>query len=189
MIVTIVIVTTTVALAIGSYALGYYNANKDGKVAYMHYYQISLKTFDATSEAFTKDIFKRVRSKLDVVNEIMNAQLSLWASIDGPNRGASHTKWKSGLIHEINDLEAEKIDAFRDVISNGVDLAVIVMNSDGGRVEKKMSEIVNDFDISQAPTPFTPKQPVNKNDSNKKLNVVKPKLSLIKDDTNDGQST
>lgn len=189
MIVTILAVLATSMAITGIYGLGYYNANKHGKIAYAHLYQVSLLTLRKQNEEFTKAMYMRIRGKLDEVHKIMSAQLKLWCSVDGPNRGASHTRWKSGLIGQINDLETEKINAFRDIISNGVDITVQVMNSNGSKSEKKMSQLISEHELSTPTEPFTSKQPVKENDSNNKLRLVRPKLTLIKDSNNDKQPT
>jgi hypothetical protein len=174
--------------AIVSFLAGFYLCARFSRVAYANLYTASIQALKNQSQVHTKAVYLRVRDKVDEINKIMESQLALWGQIDGPNRGASHARWKSVVMNEINDLESNKIDAFRDILHDGVDLKVSVMDTNGNKSTKKMSEIVSDFDTKK-PNKAPPEQSKKENDSNKKLGTIKPKLSLIKDTDDDGQST
>ena len=172
--------------AVSGLLIGFYVAARISRVAYANLYKASIQALKNQSHTNSKAVYERTRAHIDEVNKIMETQLSLWAQIDGPNRGASHARWKSDIISEINNLESDKIDSFRDILEDGVDLKVSVIDTNGKKIEKKMSELVSDFDANKSHK--VPSPPIKENDSNKKLRTIKPKLSLIKDNTNDGQS-
>jgi len=163
--------------------------HRSWKATYNNLHEASLKALKKQHDTNTKVVYDRVRAKIKEIDRIMEAQLSLWGQVDGPNKGSSHSRWKRDLIGQINDLETEKIDIFRDILSDGVDLKVTTMSSDGIKSNKMMSAIVQEFETSNIDDPYKSKNPVvkpvkstTKNEPNKKLRLIKEsKLSLIKD--------
>lgn len=172
------------------FAAGFALCHFQWKAAYRELYDASIKALKDKHSKNTKAIYIRVRAKVDEINKIMEAQLALWGHVDGPNKGSSHSRWKRDLINKVNDLESEKIEAFRDILNDGVDLTVSVIDHDGSKTSKKMSQIVEEFDASKLDEPsLSDEKPAVKNEPIKKLRLVKESnLSLKKDDNHDGQS-
>lgn len=182
------ILKTSILVALGATAgfmAGFYLCARYSSIAYSNLYDAAIEALKKQSNTYNKAVYNRVRNKVMDVNRIMEEQLALWGKVDGPNRGPSHSKWKKSIIDQINDLESDKVDAFRDILDEGMDLNVSVMDNNGKKSSKKISEIISDFDNKSNKT----STPVKENDSNKNLRAIKPKLTLIKDDSYDGQPT
>lgn len=187
------IVEILTGFAVG-FATGFAIAYYTWKTAYDKLHDASIEALKKQHESNTKAVYARVRSKIDKVDKIMEAQLNLWGQFDGPNKGAAHSRWKRGLVGQINDLEAEKMDIFKAILSDGVDLEVSVTGADGSKEKKRMSAIVKEFEAEGADDPFIPKNPevkptpksTKENESNNKLKLVKKSnLSIVKGGNND----
>lgn len=192
-----------ILIATAGFVVGFTICHFQWKATYSNMYEASLKALKDQQTANNKAVYARVRAKIGEINRIIEAQFDIWGQIDRPDKGASHSKWKRELIGRVNDLEAEKMDTFKSILDEGVDLTVSVMESNGAKHNKKMSQIVEEYNASKLNTPFTPKTPTktptknphltpvkttNKNDPNKKLRLIKEsKLSLVKGKNNDGQ--
>ena len=141
----------------------------------------------------------RIKGMIELASELADQQLSMWRQLDGPSKGASHGKWKSGVIKQINALEEDKINIFRDILKEGYDLT-ISMVEEGGEIKKmKMSEVIGMHDMKDADTPkHQAKVPVEKpnhlkavepvaGDVNDKTTLARkpPKLTIIEGEVHD----
>ena len=175
-----------ISVAIFSFSLGYLISHFIWKHDYNRLYKVSLKVLKDQRREHDKITYARVRAKIDEIDNIMEEQLTIWGQADGPNRGATHSKWKGSLAGRINELETEKMNIFRDILSEGVDLTVSVVGSDGEKSKKKMSQIIKKYDLIQSESDY-PDKPVAKPNkenetNNNKLKLVKEsKLRIIKD--------
>lgn len=179
--------------AVGGLIIGFAFSSFGWKIAYDSLYKVSLKAIKDQHGDNNKIIYARVRAKIADISKITETQIALWGQIDGPNMSAAHSKWKRNLINEINNLESEKMAIFKEILKDGVDLTVSIIESDGTKSNKQMSEIVKEFDIKQLDNSHISNKPTEKttkeNDPNKKLRLVKEsKLHLIKDKNHDAQS-
>ena len=62
-----------------------------------------------------------VKERFKQVDEIIQEQLGLMSSIDGPSRGASHSKYKSEIARRIKKLEENKLAIYKTILADGVD--------------------------------------------------------------------
>ena len=111
-----------------------------------------------------------------IIEGITKKQTEIMSQLDTPTKGTSHSKWKRGLIDQIKDMELEKMEVFRTILTEGVDPILVCQTPDGELEKLKMSEILKRFDenSSALTSPTSPK--VTKTDSN---NPCKNESNLI----------
>lgn len=171
----LVIVTFGISFLIGWYA-GRFTLLLEQK-------QNHLKIIKAIDKAYSFHKSKttdNIKKKIMEATNITTSQLDLWRQIDTPNRNASHSKWKYDIMHQINDLEVKKIDIFRQIVKDGFDLTVKIIEANGGIINQKMSEVIAKYDNNASNN----KPYVNKS-QNETTNKRKPTLKLVKDTIHD----
>lgn len=125
-----------------------------------------------------KKSYVKIKKIMLQIEDLIESQLAMWANVDGPNRGASHSKWKKDLVANIKTLEEDKIKLFKEILAEGVDMKVGSVDNDGVKVTKTISEIIAEHEGTQPTTPF-------KNDPKQ----IRTKLHIVKDESDDGKST
>jgi hypothetical protein len=99
----------------------------------------------------------RCTAKIKRAVEIGKEQLELFGKMDGPNKSATHAKWKNELGARIRELEAEKIAIYREIVAEGFDPMITMIGVDGNPEQVKMSEVVKMHD--RAPNTAPPPKP------------------------------
>jgi len=128
----------------------------------------------------------------------MGRQLELTAQLEAPTKGTSHSFWKRDLQSQIMDMEEEKMDIFRSILSDGVDPVLVTMGLDGEREDIKMSVAVERYEAnnprsSNLSSPVNPIPSANERTKTDSIKSCKNESNLIplfksKENSNDKRS-
>jgi hypothetical protein len=126
----------------------------------------------------------RITEKIKKAIALGKEQLDLFGKLDGPNKGAAHSKWKNELGARIRDLETQKIALYQEIVAEGFDPLITMIDANGEPQQVKMSDVCKSYavknpDATPAPKPTSTLAPTVKIDSEAKvLKFVKkdPKL-------------
>lgn len=89
-----------------------------------------------------------VSTRLKKVKEITNEQLDLQGAISGPQKNALHGKYKNGLIGRIKELEEQKVEILKSIITDGFDPEITVIDDSGVVTALKLSEFLGQNGIT-----------------------------------------
>ena len=84
----------------------------------------------------TRDDVRSIRDRLAKAQEITRQQLDLRDQASQPSKNSMHSKWKNGLINEINSLEEEKRSILESILKDGHDPFVMVLDEETGSTKK-----------------------------------------------------
>ena len=84
----------------------------------------------------TRDDVRSIRDRLAKAQEITRQQLDLRDQASQPSKNSMHSKWKNGLISEINSLEEEKRSILESILKDGHDPFVMVLDEETGSTKK-----------------------------------------------------
>jgi hypothetical protein len=68
--------------------------------------------------------------------------MELRAQAEMPSKNAVHSKYKNGLVAEINEIEQQKLEILRTVLAEGFDPMITVLHDGGGKEEIPLSAYV-----------------------------------------------
>lgn len=125
-------------------------------VAYGTYQMIQLKKNkseligklkDKLSELKTdqqKEIEKgqSIKDRLMMASRLADAQMEIRAQAEMPSKNSLHSRYKNGLVSQINELEAEKLSILRSVLGDGFNPTITVMREGGVKEEISLSDYV-----------------------------------------------
>lgn len=83
-----------------------------------------------------------IKERLIQASKIAQAQMELRAQAEMPSKNAVHSKYKNGLVHEINEMEQQKLDILRTVLAEGFDPMITVLHDGGTKEEIPLSAYV-----------------------------------------------
>jgi hypothetical protein len=83
-----------------------------------------------------------IKERLIQAAKIAQVQMELRAQAEMPSKNAAHSKYKNGLVAEINDMEQQKLDILRTVLAEGFDPMITVLHDGGTREEIPLSAYV-----------------------------------------------
>ena len=81
------------------------------------------------------------KERLAKASKIAQIQMELRAQVEMPSKNGLHSKYKSGLITEIGELEQEKLDILKTVLAEGFN-PMITVAQESGTKEVPLSEYV-----------------------------------------------
>jgi hypothetical protein len=84
----------------------------------------------------TRGDVRSIRDRLAKAQEITRQQLDLRDQASQPSKNSMHSKWKNGLINEINSLEEEKRSILESILKDGHDPFVMVLDEETGSTKK-----------------------------------------------------
>ncbi len=112
----------------------------------------ALRNFDEAFEnaknagAYDAERLKRLKERILKAVDIAKQQSTLIGQVDQPSKGASHSRWKNGIIGQLKDLEKQKYDLFREIVADGFDPTLDSVGPSGEIEKRKMSELVTEYD-------------------------------------------
>jgi hypothetical protein len=105
---------------------------------------------------------KSITDRLIKASDLAQAQMALRAQMEMPSKNALHSKYKNGLISELQDMEQQKLDLLRTVLAEGFDPTIAVIDGAGVKQDVLLSTYVNEAAVQlneslgdQAPMPPT----------------------------------
>jgi len=181
------IVIAGVFACIGVYIGSIMQLRVDRK-AYQYLYMTAKDSMESLHQLINSQkekVEKIVIAYIKEAEAITNSQLSLWKQLDGPNKGAAHSKWRSSLVQQLKQLEEDKINIFQKMVDLGYDLPIAAMDENGKVNKIKMSEAIKQHlkePIPPKPSNLKPVSSSPVNNDKKHLKIVKsaPKLKVIK---------
>jgi hypothetical protein len=96
--------------------------------------------------------------RLKQASEIGQKQLDLRDAASQPSKNQLHSKYKNGLVYEIQELEQQKAAILQSIINDGFDPSITIMDEDGERKEMKLSEFLGQKAPAETPPPPGPKR-------------------------------
>ena len=72
-----------------------------------------------------------IRARIRKVKDLTDMQMALQIQTDGPQRNAMDGKFKNTIIKDIKDLEEQKVEILKSIITDGFDPVISVANPDG----------------------------------------------------------
>jgi hypothetical protein len=85
---------------------------------------------------------KIISDRLSKVKELTSLQLELQKSISGPQKNSLDGKHKNYLMRELKDIEEEKTEILKSIISDGHDPVISTMDTAGVVTKGKLSEFL-----------------------------------------------
>jgi len=90
-----------------------------------------------------------VKSKLERAAKIAEQQQLMMAQIDMPSKNALHSRWKNDLIHNVKELEKDKIAILRSILTeDGFDPTIITNDETGQKRELLLSQLIKNYDAA-----------------------------------------
>jgi hypothetical protein len=83
-----------------------------------------------------------IKERLLKAQEITKQQLDLRAQTDMPSKNSMHSRYKNGLIGEINKLEEEKRTILESILNDGFDPIVTALDEMGNQRNISLSEFL-----------------------------------------------
>lgn len=83
-----------------------------------------------------------IRQRFEQAQELSAQQLDLIDQAYQPSKSASHSRYKNGLLQQVEDIEKEKIEIFRSIVADGADPYLHLAGPDGELEKIRMSEAI-----------------------------------------------
>lgn len=109
------------------------------------------------------ELMGSIKERFKKVDEMIQEQLNLMSMIDGPSKGASHSRYKGEIARRIKELEESKLDIYKTILADGID-PILTAVVEGDTSKMKLSDAVRDMELAlteaDGPPPKTnPKKP------------------------------
>jgi hypothetical protein len=146
-------------------AYSYYQISKIDKIKDTLISQIKTRVEEQKAKNLVTSA--TIKDRLFKASELAQAQMAIRAQMEAPSKNALHSKYKNGLIGELQDMEQQKIDLLRTVLAEGFDPLITVINETGAKTEIPLSTYVNEASValgdslgnSMTPPPTDPTKP------------------------------
>lgn len=109
----------------------------------------------------TPEVRQKAQKKFDEVIQMSSEQTEIIRNLSYPSRGAAHSRYKNEMGRRLQELEAKKIDIYRELIADGLDVEVDFTQENGQTIRQKLSDAVKNYDRMVAPKTQT--APIKKN--------------------------
>ena len=100
-----------------------------------------------------------IKERLIKASELAQAQVALKGQLDAPSKNALHSRYKNGLIGEIQHMEEEKLSLLRTVLAEGYDPLITVVNETGIAEQVTLSSYVSQASMALSEFTGTPPPP------------------------------
>jgi hypothetical protein len=114
-------------------------------IAYGNY---QLRKLNKVKSSLLEDLKKKsaslesIRDRLIKASELTQIQSDLRSRAEQPSRNSLDSKYKNGLIGELNRLEQEKISILKSILADGHDPQITVISAGGEKQEMLLSAYV-----------------------------------------------
>lgn len=131
-----------------------------------------------------------IKERLTEASNIAKAQLEIRAQIEMPSKNALDSKFKNGLMLELNDMEVKKLDILRTILGDGFDPTITVIKDGGHKEDVPLSMYVAeaqrivDVALGKPTSSTSPPLPPIEDDQPKKVG----KFFIYKGGRDDGTS-
>lgn len=125
-------------------AYGAYQVHKIRKVKDSLIAQIKAKAAEAEQKKGS------IQARLVKAAEIAQEQANIRSQMEMPSKNALHSRYKNGLVGEIQDLEQQKLDILKSVLADGYDPMIVTQNENGTKGEIPLSAYVNEAELALA---------------------------------------
>jgi len=85
-----------------------------------------------------------IKDRLIKASELAQTQMMLRAQAEQPSKNSLDSRYKNGLIGELNSLEKEKLDLLKSILADGFDPKITVYTSAGEKQEMLLSAYVDE---------------------------------------------
>src|ERR1035437_7104015 len=85
-----------------------------------------------------------IKDRLIKASELAQTQIVIRGQLEMPSNGALHSKYKNELMHEMQDIEQQKIDILKTILAEGFDPMITIVNDTGTKSEIALSGYVNE---------------------------------------------
>jgi hypothetical protein len=123
---------------------GYYQVNKMKKIKDTLLDQLKAKVKEQVQGLDIEQKKTSIKERLVKASELANAQMDIRAQMEMPSKNALHSRYKNGLIGELQDMEQQKLDLLRTVLAEGFDPMITVINESGAKSEIPLSTYVDE---------------------------------------------
>lgn len=100
-----------------------------------------------------------IRDRLMQASKIAEVQNGLRAQAEMPSKNALHSRYKNGIILQVQELEAQKISILKTVLGDGFDPLITILREGGVQEEIPLSVYVSQSETQlnsmNPPTPGT----------------------------------
>lgn len=153
----------------GALFIGYgmYMMNKIDKAKLRLVDELKKKVGDAATRT------ESIKERLIQAAELARAQIDLRAQIEMPSKNALHSRYKNGLVREMNELEQQKISILRSILGDGFDPTITVVNDSGAKEEIPLSVYVANAEQNLGGKVETPSEPAQTPDVNEPKRIGK----------------
>jgi len=118
------------------FSYGMYQVNKMKKIKETLSAQIKAKAQEMDEKKSS------IKERLVKASELANAQMAIRSQMETPSKNALHSRYKNGLVGEIQEMEAQKLDLLRTILAEGFDPMITVVNEAGAKTEMSLSAYV-----------------------------------------------
>jgi polyphosphate kinase len=111
--------------------------------------------------------FASIQERMTKAVELTKIQMEMRMRLDEPSKNALDSKYKNGLVSDINDIEQQKIDILKTILGDGFDPMINILDENGGSKEMALSAYVKsvaeflppDDKVVPPPAPTVPGEP------------------------------
>ena len=89
-----------------------------------------------------------IKDRLASATELAQTQMAIRSQLEMPSKNGLHSKYKSDLASELQNIEQRKIDILKTILAEGVNPMITVIDEGGARKEISLAEYVNDAIIA-----------------------------------------
>ena len=141
-----------------------------GAATFMYYGLQQVRKMKKTKQTLIDEVKKKTREleqktnsikeRLIRAQQIAQTQMDLRAQAEMPSKNGLHSKYKNGLVTEITELEQEKINLLKTIITDGFNPMITIIQDDGTKEEIPLSDYIEtaqqSADIVTGKKPETP---------------------------------
>jgi hypothetical protein len=124
------------------------------------YYKLYLIKLEIILKKFMEDTYNqqqetlqygitlgKVNEKIAIVSELNQKQNDLLIKLHEPNRNAAHSRWKNSIHKDIIAIEEEKIKILEDILKDGKDYQMIMIDETGQQIKTTISETLQNIKL------------------------------------------
>lgn len=143
--------------------------------AFKHYEKEVNKAFNTINSSFKQaELLGSVKERFKQFQKLTEEQQALVGQVDRPSASAAHSKFKNSVIKEIKDIEEKKREILKNILDDGIDVHITMIDGDGKSSKMKISEILANHPF-EGSAPDQKTDPRSPGDNVRKLQLVKEK--------------
>lgn len=88
-----------------------------------------------------------IYERLQKAADLAQTQRDLCSQAEMPSKNAVHSKYKNGLVHEINEIEKQKMEILKSILDDGFDPTITIVNEAGKQEKIALSAYLSTYGV------------------------------------------